>query len=141
MFLAEILRRKGHEVYSISSEATMAEVVASMVDLNCGSLVVLHGRRMVGIITERDVLRTAASDPRPLEMVGVEERMSREVITGRTDQTVEQVMGLLTNRRIRHLPVVDDGELVGMISIGDVVKAQHRELSQENHFLKAYIHS
>ena len=70
----------------------------------------------------------------------VEEAMTCNVVTASPNDSVEEVMGLLTDRRIRHLPVLDNGKLVGIISIGDVVKAQHDELSLENHYLRSYIH-
>ena len=67
--------------------------------------------------------------------------MSSNLVTGTPDDSVEEIMGLMTDRRIRHLPVIDDGQLAGLISIGDVVKAQHQRLSVENHYLKSYIQS
>lgn len=139
MQLKEILESKGDQVHTIHPEQTLADVVRTLVERNCGSLVVCEGERMVGIITERDILRACDALEQPLEQVTVQSRMSREVVTGSPEDRVEHVMGLLTERRIRHLPVLKGEQLVGMISIGDVVKAQHHLLSIENHYLKNYI--
>jgi CBS domain-containing protein len=141
MQLKEILELKGDVVHTIGPRETLADVVRKLVAWNCGSLVVCDGDRMVGIITERDILRASADLSQPLEAVAVESRMTAEVVTGTPDDRVQDVMGLLTEKRIRHLPVLQDGRLVGMISIGDVVKAQHDRLTMENHYLKNYIQS
>lgn len=146
MTLQEILRDKGRDVFSISPDATLEDVVQTLVRHNIGSLVVCertsgssHGR-MVGIITERDILRACAGHHAPLAAQKVEDVMTCNVVTAAPNDCVEEVMGVLTQRRIRHVPVMDDDRLVGMISIGDVVKAQHDALSMENHYLRSYIH-
>ena len=141
MLLREILQVKGDKVYSIEPSATLADVVQRLVEFNCGSLVVCDGGKMVGIITERDILRACAALDEPLESIPVEARMTADVVTGAPDNTVNETMGVMTEKRIRHLPVMDQGQLVGMVSIGDIVKAQHAELSVENHYLKNYIQS
>ena len=138
--LLDILSQKGSTVYSIHPEATLAEVAQAMVDHKCGSLVVLHEGNMVGIITERDFLNSYVSTKKDLTTLIVSDFMTTEVVTGSPEDCVNDTMGLLTSKRIRHLPIVDkDENLVGMISIGDVVKAQHDQLSVENHFMKSYI--
>jgi CBS domain-containing protein len=112
---------------------------------NCGSLVVYDSqsksRRMVGIITERDILRACASHHAALNELRVSEAMTVNVVVGSPHDSIEDTMGIMTNRRIRHLPVVDDDELIGLISIGDIVKTQHDRLTMENHYLKNYLHS
>ena len=137
----QILHNKGKNVYSISRDATLAEVVSKLVEKNCGSLVVMDGDRLAGIITERDILRACASEERPLSEIRVHEKMTVEIVTATPDEDVNAVMGTLTKNRIRHLPIVDAECLVGIISIGDVVKAQFDLLSMENHYLKSYINS
>ena len=139
MKMYEILQNKGDQVFSISPQSTLADVVQTLVDNNCGSLLVMDGSELVGIITERDILKTCAEETRPLAQIMVYERMTTEVMTGSPQEDVNEIMGTLTTNRIRHLPIVDRQELVGVISIGDVVKAQHDRLSLENHFLKQYI--
>jgi CBS domain-containing protein len=139
MKVRDILQAKGTRVHTISSHATLADVVEQLVANNCGSLVVCDNNQMVGIITERDILRATLAGQPALAMVKVAERMTRRVVTGHPDDEVSSVMGLLTERRIRHLPITDDEGLLGIVSIGDVVKAQHDDLSLENHFLKNYL--
>ena len=127
MTLREILQQKGSEVYSIEPGATLEDVVQMLVENNCGSLLVCDpssDQPMVGIITERDILRATAKADGSLAEIRVEQVMTANVITGSPQDSIESVMGLLTERRIRHLPVVEDNNLKGMISIGDVVKAQ-----------------
>jgi len=141
MKLADILQAKGTNVFTISPRATLAEAASAMVEHNCGSLVVCERDKVVGIITERDILRACATQDRPLTDVWVEERMTRDVITGSANDKINDVMGWMTDMRIRHLPVLDKGKLSGLVSIGDVVKAEHSLLSVENQYLKNYIQS
>ncbi len=145
MFLREILQTKGTRVHTIERDDSLQEVVDRLVRHNCGSLVVVDSRNseacMVGIITERDILRACASHRCPLNALSVADVMTHEVVTGTPCDSIEDAMGLMTVRRIRHLPVIDDGTLVGLVSIGDVVKTQHDRLTMENHYLKSYLHS
>jgi CBS domain-containing protein len=141
MFVKEILQEKGHNVYTIQSSACLAEVIDELVARNCGSLVVCDGDQMVGIVTERDILRVCATRRAPLDSTPLRDVMKRNIITTTPRERVADVMGTMTEKRIRHLPVTDDGELVGIVSIGDVVKAQQHELRTENQFLKEYIQS
>ena len=138
MKLRDILYGKGKEVHSTSPHETLGDVANKLVKHNCGALVVLDGGSMVGIISERDVLRACAELQHPLD-AAVGDRMTRDLVTGSPADEVEDVMGLLTHHRIRHLPVLEQGELAGVISIGDIVKAQYEDLSNENRFLKQYI--
>ena len=139
MLVREILAHKGHAVFTCHPDDTLADVVACLIKHNCGSLVVMEGDELCGIVTERDILRSCADVRGPLDFIQVSERMTSDPITARLDDEVAGVMGVMTDRRIRHLPVVEQGRLCGMISIGDVVKAHHNELCQENHYLKTYI--
>jgi CBS domain-containing protein len=146
MLLREILQDKGSHVLSITLNATLADVVQKLVKNNCGSLVVCDAEgdagRMVGIITERDILRASADRSATLEQMRVADRMSRNPVTCNPDDSVQDAMGVMTERRIRHLPIVNDhGKLIGMVSIGDLVKYQHDQLTMENHYLKTYIQS
>lgn len=146
MYLSDILRHKGPDVHAIAPGDTLDEAAQTLVRHNIGSLVVCDEGHdcdppLVGILTERDILRACAARPASLVAVRVREVMSTPVLTASPHDSVVSAMGLLTRRRIRHLPVVDGNRLVGMISIGDLVKAQHDELSMENHYLKSYIQS
>jgi len=144
--LMDILRVKGTNVHCIEPRATLADVVRKLVDFKIGSLVVrdgfgAHQGGVVGIITERDILKACADGCGALADRKVEDSMTREVITGSPLDSIEETMGLMTEHRIRHLPVMDGDELRGMISIGDVVKAHHHMAVVENHYLKSYIQS
>jgi CBS domain-containing protein len=141
MNLWDILNQKGRAVYTASPEGTLAEAVQLMVEQNCGSLVVCENDSMVGILSERDILRSIATAGRPLDEVLIAERMTRNVITGLPTDDLSKIMGVMTQHRIRHLPVLENGHVIGLISIGDIVKAQHEQLAVENHFLMSYIQS
>jgi len=144
MTLREILHTKGHVVHTIGSSATLEDVVQKLVRHNCGSLVVYDAEnstsgRMVGIITERDILKACAVHQAPLSTLRVADAMTIDMVVGSPCDSVADTMGLMTEMRIRHLPVVEDGQLLGLVSIGDVVKMQHDRLTMENHYLKSYL--
>jgi len=143
MLLQEILRNKGTAVHTIHPQATLDDLVRSLVQRNCGSLVVTQSgsssSSMLGIITERDVLRACAAHPCGFADVRVVDVMTIEVTVGSPNDSVEDTMGVMTEQRIRHLPIVENGRLVGIVSIGDIVKAHHDNLTLENHYLKSYI--
>ena len=141
MQLREILKAKGSNVLTIEPTASLADVVQKLVENRCGSLVVCDGETMVGIISERDILIAVAEVSEPLNAIMVRGRMTSDVVTGSPDDTVSDIMGLMSLKRIRHLPILDDRKLAGLISIGDIVKAQHNQLTVENHYLKNYIQS
>jgi CBS domain-containing protein len=141
MNLADILNNKGRAVFTVPPTDSLASAVRTMVEHNCGSLVVCDNDQMVGILSERDILKSIATTDRPLDAVLIGERMTRNVITGNLGDDLNKIMGVMTRHRIRHLPVLEDGKVVGMISIGDIVKAHHDQLAVENHFLLSYIQS
>jgi len=142
MLIREVLQNKGAAVHSIAPSTTLADVVDSLVAHNCGSLVVCDAEGvMVGIVTERDILKACAAKVGQLPELSTEKYMTTKIVTGALDESISIVMGRMTENRIRHLPILEDGKLVGMISIGDVVKAQQTQLSVENQALKNYIQS
>jgi len=139
MTIRTILQAKGNQVFKTAPEEILSVVVKQLVYRRCGSLLVCRGDELLGIITERDILRASATEGYNLETTTVAELMTSDLVTGTPDDSISETMGLLTERRIRHLPILDNGKLAGMISIGDVVKAQYAKLSIENHYLKSYI--
>lgn len=145
MRLSEILAAKGSHVYTIGPDATLDDVVQELVRHNIGSLVVCAPQegephpRVLGIITERDILRAHAAHKGPLDQLSVRSTMSTNLATVTPEQGIDEAMQLMTERRVRHLPVVIDGRLYGMISIGDVVKAHHHRLQMENFYMMSYI--
>jgi CBS domain-containing protein len=141
MLVRDILAHKGKLVYTCNPDDTLADVADLLVGHNIGSLVVMQDDEMIGIVTERDILRASAATRGPLEFVRVRERMTRCPIVASPGDPVADIMCIMTERRIRHVPVVEHGKMVGIISIGDTVKAQHDELCRENHYLKSYIQS
>src|SRR5438876_782887 len=110
MLLREILQIKGSKVLTIAVQATLAEVVDKLVKNNCGSLIVCESEsdpcNMVGIITERDILRASADRSASLEQMNVRDRMSKNPVTCQPDDSIQDAMGVMTERRIRHLPIV-----------------------------------
>ena len=144
MTIQEILKSKGTEVFSIRADATLVDVVKKLAEYNVGSLLVFskepsEGEPPAGIITERDILHACAADKGALSETRVAEVMTTELITGSPGDAVGRTMGLMTAKRIRHLPILLEGRLVGVVSIGDVVKYQHDQLAMENQFMKDYI--
>lgn len=138
MKIRAILDAKGSDVVTIRPDAPVPEAMRVLVQHNIGSLVVFEGE-LLGIITERDLLRAAAADPQRLGQASVRELMTTEVITVGPHAKIEDVMDTMTENRIRHLPIVEDGQLRGMISIGDVVNTLRKSVEAENRYLHAYI--
>jgi CBS domain-containing protein len=135
----EILAEKGRSVLKIEADASVHEAVERMVEANVGSLLVAESGEVTGIVTERDYLRRVAVEGRTDSETSVREIMSSPLIVVTPQTSVDECMALMTNRRLRHLPVVDAGEVAGIVSIGDVVKFQSRQLSFEIQFLHDYI--
>lgn len=139
MKIEGILRTKGHDVVTILESSTVLDAAQLLVEKNIGSLVVMGGEGPVGIITERDVLRLAADASVDLGAIGVASAMTREMITASPDAPLTSVMDTMTERRIRHLPVLDGDRLAGIVSIGDLVNACRVSAEQENSALREYI--
>jgi CBS domain-containing protein len=141
MRIADILRKKGRQVVTIEADLTVYDAIQTLVSSNIGSLVVTgEDGRVVGIITERDILREAQDRGERLKETPIGDVMTRDVIIGVPGDRVDYVMGIMTQNRIRHLPVMDGDGLAGIISIGDVVNASHTETEIENRMLRDYIH-
>ena len=138
--VAQLLQQKSPAVHSIEPDAPVLAAIAMLAEHGIGALLVMEDQRLVGIISERDYARKVILCGRSSSDTPVSQIMSTPVLTVGPDQSTRECMELVTNYRVRHLPVVDDGRLVGLVSIGDVVKAQHALLATENHFLKSYIH-
>jgi CBS domain-containing protein len=119
----DILRIKGSQVWSVHPDATLFEALQIMSERNVGALVVLEGENLVGVISERDYARKIILKGKTSRETRVREVMSENPICVDPDTEVEICMALMTDQRVRHLPVLDRGRLVGVISIGDVVKA------------------
>jgi signal-transduction protein with cAMP-binding, CBS, and nucleotidyltransferase domain len=138
-FVSDILDDKGHEVLQIEADATVFEAVQRMVDANVGSLLVSDGGQHIGIVTERDYLRRIALERRDDETTAVRDVMSSPLVVVTPETSIDECMAVMTDRRIRHVPVVDEGMVVGIVSIGDVVKFTSRRQSFELKYLTDYI--
>ena len=136
--LAEILEEKGGHVLEIDADATVLEAVQQMVAMNVGSLLVTVGGEVTGIVTERDYLRRVTLEDRT-EDAPVREIMSSPLVVATLETTIDECMALMTDRRIRHVPVVEDGKVVGLVSIGDLVKFKSKLQTFEIQFLNDYI--
>lgn len=121
--VSQLLQGKGTQVWSIGPDALVIEALRLMAEKEVGALVVLEAGQLVGIVSERDYARKVALHSKSSQTTPVREIMTEKVVYVRPDQTVNDCMALMTNKRIRHLPVVEGDRLVGVISIGDVVKA------------------
>ena len=138
--VSDILAVKGSAVLEIDAEATVFDAVSKMVDGNVGSLLVTEGGRLVGIVTERDYLRRVAIVGRDERTTPVREVMSAPIVYTTPESSIEECMAVMTERRIRHLPVLTESrEVMGVVSIGDLVKFQTREQSAQIKFLEEYI--
>jgi CBS domain-containing protein len=137
--LSEILEEKGNDVLKIDADATVLEAVKRMVESNVGSLLVTDGGRVTGIVTERDYLRRAALQERPDSETTVREIMTSPLVVATADTAIDECMALMTERRIRHVPVVDGADVVGLVSIGDLVKFQSKQQTFEIQYLTDYI--
>ena len=140
--VSDILEAKGSDVLHIESSATVFEAIRRMVNENVGSLLVIERGKLRGIVTERDYLRRVAIQGRNERDTLVRDVMSAPIIYVSPETSIEQCMAVMTERRIRHLPVLDeDHDVVGLISIGDVVKFQSKQQTAQIQLLTDYISS
>ncbi len=141
MRIADVLRGKGSTVATVGPTATVAELVATLSSYNVGAMPVVDGGRLVGIVSERDVVRRLHAAGASLLDGRVADIMTSDVTTCAPGDLVADLARVMTAGRFRHLPVVEDGELVGIVSIGDLVKARIDLLESEREQLQSYIAS
>ena len=139
MLVAEILKSKGGDVFSVAPDITLSDACSELDSRRVGALIVCDGDRVVGVISERDVVKAVAADGAAGLARPVSAYMTRDVVFAEPGETVAILMGRMTDRRIRHLPVLKDNRLSGVISIGDVVKCQIAEATHEAESLRTYI--
>lgn len=140
MKIREILDRKGHNVVTIGEDGSVLDAARKLVEYSIGGLVVTRDNRPTGIITERDILRLTAVSPAELAGTPVGAIMTRDLVVSDPEDGLQEIMEVMTDRRVRHLPVVHDGHLVGIVSIGDLLKACLTSAEDENAHLRQYIH-
>ncbi len=142
MRAGDILKAKGTKVESLPQTAKLGEAIEKLAALNIGALLIVDDAGVpCGIISERDVVRILAGAPAGHREKPVREVMTGALITCACDDTVDELLDRMTDRRIRHLPVMEEGELRGILSIGDVVKHRIREVKEEAEALRSYITS
>ena len=142
MQLKDVLAAKGRRVVKVTAKSTVADAIRVMHAENVGAVMVPDAEGCpVGIFTERDVVRLYADGDRDFDRLPVEARMTCSVIVGRLSMSVDEALGVMTERRFRHLPVVEEGKLLGLVSIGDLVKVKLAEAAEEAQALRAYITS
>jgi CBS domain-containing protein len=142
MQVETILQSKGHAVHTVEAEAPLSEAVHILNSKKIGAVVVVDARGAVaGILSERDIVRRLDKDPVALLASPVCNAMTTKVITCPSNASVSGLMETMTQHRVRHIPIVDDGQLTGIVSIGDVVKRKIEEAEQEALALKEYIAS
>jgi len=136
--VADLIRAKGHDVYTIESGASVYDAVKRMVDHNAGSLLVVDGGEIRGIITERDYLREIVLKGRTSKTTEVRTIMTADLVCVGPNDSIEECMAVMTEKRIRHLPVLEHGRLAGLVSIGDVVKQLSKEQKAQIRYLTDY---
>jgi len=139
MLIRNILNEKGNEVFDIEPEDTVYEAIEKMADKDIGALLVMEGDKLRGIITERDYRNKVILKGRRSKTTAVREIMTSNLYTVEPTDTVDTCMALMTDRKFRHLPVMEDGKVAGVISIGDLVKAVITKQKVEIHNLRDYI--
>ena len=135
----QLLDSKGHDILSIAPSASVLDAIRLMADKGVGALIVMDGETMAGIVTERDYARKVILKGRSSDETPVSDIMSTGVISTSPDQTVNICMNVMTDKRIRHLPVVEGNKVIGLVSIGDLVKAIIADQKEEIEHLEHYI--
>jgi CBS domain-containing protein len=138
--IRQLLREKGHKIYSIGPDSTVYDAIRTMADENIGSLLVMEDGKIVGIITERHYARNVVLKGRASPATRVRDIMEHRVLYAQPDQSVEECMAIMTDKRVRHLPVIEQGKGIGLVSIGDLVKSiisdQKFTIDQLEHFIR-----
>lgn len=135
----QLLDSKGDYAWSVKPDDTVYEAIESMADKSVGALLVMEGKKLVGIVSERDYARKVILQGKSSRDTPVRDIMTAQVLCARLNETVDECMALMTDKRIRHLPVVEDGEVKGMLSLGDLVKTiiaeQQHTIEQLEHYI------
>jgi CBS domain-containing protein len=139
MLISDILKFKGSDVVTIEPQASVVELLGQLARHNIGAIVVRHGADVVGIVSERDIVRRLNEHGHAVLDETVAEIMTTSVIACAPTDAVDQVAAAMTDRRVRHLPVLDEGRLVGIVTIGDVVLSRTRQLEHDRQQLEQYI--
>lgn len=139
MKIRDLLNEKGYDVVTVPPSFPIQDAMRLLVEHNIGSVVVAQDKSVEGILTERDILRLAAKGSASIGSLKVEDVMTRDVVVALLDDNLDYVMEIMTKNRIRHLPIVDQGWMQGILSIGDVVNALRKKVEVENNYMRDYI--
>jgi CBS domain-containing protein len=139
MIVGQILKSKGRSVMTAAPEDTIHEITLRLASRKIGAIVILDGGRVAGIISERDIIRLIAEHGAKALEIPVKDGMTRDVISCTRECTIDEIMEKMTKGRFRHVPVIEDGALVGIISIGDVVKHHTAEVELEVTAMRDYL--
>ncbi len=140
MKVKDLLEKKGNQVWTIRETQTIYEVLGVLVEKKIGALVTVDEKdETVGIVSERDIIRECFRNSKNIHTTQVKEIMTRRLIVGSPGDDLDYIMGIMTKNRIRHVPILSEGKRQGIISIGDVVKAQLHYKEYENRYLKDYM--
>lgn len=139
MTVRSILNTKGHQIMSVEPDAKLADAIKLLAEKKIGAVLVMNQSRLEGILSERDIVRVLGERGARVLEVPVSEVMTRKVVTCKETDTVAELMETMTTGKFRHLPVVENGKVVGLISIGDVVKRRVQEYESEQEALRDYI--
>jgi len=141
MDVRTILKRKGTEVATASSDSSVVDIARMLREKRIGTIVLMDGDRLAGIISERDIVRAMADAADMAAARPARDYMTRRMLTCAPDDSTDTLMAMMTEKRVRHLPVLEDGKLAGIVSIGDVVKQRIEEILFEAEQMKQYINS
>jgi len=139
--VSQLLKHKGRVIHAVAPDAPVLEAIRLMAEHGCGALLVMQGEQLVGVVSERDYARKVILKGRSSSETAVRQIMSSPVLTVRPDQSVHDCMRIMTENRIRHLPVVDASGVIGVLSIGDLVRVVLEEQQRTIADLEQYIHS
>jgi len=137
--IRELLKKKGNEIFSIQADATVIDALRLLAEKRIGALIAMEGDKLAGIISERDYARKVILEGRSSGDTRVRDIMTRRVICARPDQEVEECLALMTEKRVRHLPIMESKQLVGVVSIGDLVKSIIAEQKFQIEQMETYI--
>ncbi|MDA9533364.1 CBS domain-containing protein [Bradyrhizobium sp. CCBAU 25338] len=139
MTVRSILNTKGHQIVSVEPDAKLAATIKLLAEKKIGAVLVMNQSRLEGILSERDIVRVLGERGAGVLEAPVSEVMTRKVVTCKETDTVAELMEMMTSGKFRHLPVIDNGKVVGLISIGDIVKRRVQEYESEQEALRDYI--
>lgn len=140
MLVKDILRQKNNKIISVTPDITLLDTIKHMVKNHVSSVMIMEGEKLTGILTERDVLNLSATRHDEFHLIKVSEVMSKNLDTRTSEADIDEILNTMVEKKFRHMPIVEDDKLVGLISIRDAIRAKYRKTENENKHLKAYMY-